>query len=114
MYILKTEASFDSAHFLAGYDGKCSNLHGHRWKIILEVQAEELKDDIQHKGMYVDFGELKKDLRDLADSMDHALIIEKNSLKETTLEALKARISELLNLIFVQQRRIWQSIFMKK
>lgn len=45
--------------------------------------------------------------------MDHALIIEKNSLKETTLEALKARISELLNLIFVQQRRIWQSIFMK-
>ena len=37
MYILKTEASFDSAHFLAGYDGKCSNLHGHRWKIILEV-----------------------------------------------------------------------------
>ncbi len=60
MYILKTEASFDSAHFLAGYNGKCSNLHGHRWKIVLEVQAEELKDDIQHKGMYVDFGELKK------------------------------------------------------
>ena len=28
MYILKTEASFDSAHFLSGYDGKCSNLHG--------------------------------------------------------------------------------------
>ena len=74
MYILKTEASFDSAHFLAGYNGKCSNLHGHRWKIVLEVQAEELKDDIQHKGMYVDFGELKKDLRNLADSMDHALI----------------------------------------
>ena len=43
MYILKTEASFDSAHFLAGYNGKCSNLHGHRWKIVLEVQTEELK-----------------------------------------------------------------------
>ena len=42
MYILKTEASFDSAHFLAGYNGKCSNLHGHRWKIVLEVQTEEL------------------------------------------------------------------------
>ena len=60
MYILKTEASFDSAHFLAGYNGKCSNLHGHRWKIVLEVQTEELKEDVQHKGMYVDFGELKK------------------------------------------------------
>ena len=43
MYILKTEASFDSAHFLAGYNGKCINLHGHRWKIVLEVQNEELK-----------------------------------------------------------------------
>ena len=80
MYILKTEASFDSAHFLAGYEGKCSNIHGHRWKIILEVKTEELKDDVQHRGMYVDFGELKKDLRQLADSMDHALIIEKNTL----------------------------------
>ena len=86
MYILKTEASFDSAHFLAGYNGKCSNLHGHRWKIVLEVQTEELKEDVQHKGMYVDFGELKKDLRNIADSMDHALIIERNSLKETTLK----------------------------
>ena len=53
MYILKTEASFDSAHFLAGYNGKCSNLHGHRWKIVLEVQTEELKEDVQHKGMYL-------------------------------------------------------------
>ena len=100
MYQLKTVADFDSAHFLAGYDGKCSNLHGHRWKIILEVQAEELKDDIQHKGMYVDFGELKKDLRDLADSMDHALIIEKNSLKETTLEALKSENFRIIELDF--------------
>ena len=61
---------------------------------------EELKDDIQHKGMYVDFGELKKDLRDLADSMDHALIIEKNSLKETTLEALKSENFRIIELDF--------------
>ena len=29
MYYLKTEHSFDSAHFLAGYEGKCRNIHGH-------------------------------------------------------------------------------------
>lgn len=100
MYILKTEASFDSAHFLSGYDGKCSNLHGHRWRIVLEVQTDELKDDLQHKGMYDDFGELKKDLRDIADSMDHALIIEKNSLKKTTLEALKSENFRIIELDF--------------
>lgn len=100
MYILKTEASFDSAHFLAGYVGKCSNIHGHRWKIVLEVKSEELKEDIQHKGMYVDFGKLKKDLRGIADSMDHALIIEKNSLKETTLDALKSENFKIIELDF--------------
>ena len=33
MYILKTECSFDSAHFLSGYQGKCSNLHGHKMNL---------------------------------------------------------------------------------
>ena len=64
------------------------------------MQTEELKDDLQHKGMYVDFGELKKDLRDIADSMDHALIIERNSLKETTLEALKSENFRIIELDF--------------
>ena len=29
MDYLKTSAAFDSAHFLSGYQGKCSNLHAH-------------------------------------------------------------------------------------
>ena len=37
MYTLKTNASFDSAHFLAGYEGKCSNIHGHHWTVEIEV-----------------------------------------------------------------------------
>ncbi|WP_407635714.1 6-pyruvoyl trahydropterin synthase family protein [Olsenella uli] len=32
VYGLKTEASFDGAHFLTDYHGKCENLHGHRWR----------------------------------------------------------------------------------
>ena len=38
MYFLKTEQSFDSAHFLAGYHGKCANIHGHRWKDVYKRQ----------------------------------------------------------------------------
>ena len=37
MYRLETNASFDSAHFLKGYQGKCSNIHGHRWKVEVAV-----------------------------------------------------------------------------
>lgn len=88
MYILKTEESFDSAHFLAEYDGKCRNLHGHRWRVVIEVKTEELETDKQLRGMHVDFSTLKENLLNLLDEFDHALIIEKNSLKKKTVEAL--------------------------
>lgn len=89
MYQLTTEHSFDSAHFLAGYDGKCGNLHGHRWRVLLTVQSETLREDQQQKGMCVDFAELKKDLRTELDALDHVLIIEQGSLRESTMKALQ-------------------------
>ena len=100
MYILKTEVSFDSAHFLSGYDGKCSNLHGHRWKIEIEIKSDELVEDGQYRGMIVDFGDLKNDLKNLADSFDHALIYEKGTLKETTIAALKDENFRLIEVDF--------------
>lgn len=42
----------------------------------------------------------EKDLRNIADSMDHALIIERNSLKETTFEALKSENFKIIELDF--------------
>ncbi len=59
MYFLRTEDSFDAAHFLKGYEGKCSNIHGHRWKVIVEVKGEDLKQEGPKRGMVVDFSDLK-------------------------------------------------------
>lgn len=89
MYILKSEAAFDSAHFLKGYSGKCSNIHGHRWKIEAEICSENLQSEGQTRGMIIDFGDFKDSLKKIADSLDHRLIYEKNSLKDTTIAALK-------------------------
>lgn len=88
MYHLKTEAHFDSAHFLAGYNGKCANIHGHSWKIEAEISGSELQQNGEKRGMLIDFGDLKKAVRGLADSFDHTFIYEKGSLKATTLAAL--------------------------
>lgn len=74
MYFLKTSASFDSAHFLHGYKGKCANLHGHHWVIEAEFSSSHLQDDGSCRGMLIDFGDLKRAVRNLADSFDHALI----------------------------------------
>ena len=101
MYILKTEAAFDSAHFLHGYNGKCSNIHGHRWKLEVTVQNETLEQTGQMRGMLVDFGQLKDDIKKIADEFDHSFIIEEGTLKEKTVEALR---EEEFRMIFVHFR----------
>ena len=50
MYTLKTEHSFDSAHFLSGYEGKCSNIHGHRWRVVMEIMDNKLEKEGQLRG----------------------------------------------------------------
>lgn len=89
MYSLRTEHSFDSAHFLAGYEGKCSNIHGHRWRVVIEVKSLTLQTNQQLNGMLVDFSQLKKDIKEEMDILDHVLIIERNTLKPGTVAALK-------------------------
>lgn len=98
MYILKAEHSFDSAHFLANYEGKCGNIHGHRWKVEIEVQSETLVKGGQLDGMVIDFGDLKKDVKEIVDFYDHALIIQEGTMRKQTLECLledKFRVIEV-------------------
>lgn len=89
MYYLTAEASFDGAHFLSGYEGKCSNLHGHRWRVILKIRSNELQEKGQQRGMVVDFGDVKAALKEESDFFDHTFIFEKDTLKSTTVAALK-------------------------
>lgn len=100
MYRLKTSASFDAAHFLSGYDGKCANLHGHHWTLEVCIQGEALQESGQQRGMLLDFGDLKKAVRKLADDFDHALIYEEHTLKPKTLEALKEENFRLIAVPF--------------
>lgn len=83
MYIVKTEDSFDSAHFLARYNGKCRNIHGHRWRVVIEIAGENLDD-----GMVVDFTDIKAALKALTDNLDHSLVMEKDTLRPQTYECL--------------------------
>lgn len=114
MYELKTSASFDSAHFLAGYQGKCSNLHGHHWRIEVTVGAETLQEEGAQRGMVLDFGDLKKAVRGLADSYDHGLIYEEGSLQSTTVEALLAEGFHLIAVPFRPTAEQFAKCFFEK
>lgn len=100
MYTLHSEASFDSAHFLKDYQGKCRNIHGHRWKVRIEISAEHLQKEGSCRGMLFDFSEIKTELRKITEYFDHALIIEKNSLKKSLLNALQEEQFRIIEVEF--------------
>ncbi len=100
MYLLKTAATFDSAHFLSGYNGKCANIHGHTWKLEVAISSQELKETGEKRGMIIDFSDLKKAVRELASRFDHTLIYEKGSLKDGTVAALSAEGFKLTEVPF--------------
>ncbi len=74
MYYLQTKASFDAAHFLWKYEGKCRNIHGHRWNVVAKIKSQELEQEGQTRGMVVDFGNLKKDLKKLGLSFGESFL----------------------------------------
>ena len=90
MYGLKTEAAFDSAHFLADYYGKCENLHGHRWRMVVYLEQEELQKEDTMRDMVLDFGVFKKAVRALAEELDHTFLVEEGTLKPSTIAALES------------------------
>lgn len=68
---------FEAAHALMGYDGRCSNIHGHSYEMRVTVKGMPVIDDESPKnGMVMDFGDLKKIVNEeIIDRYDHAFII---------------------------------------
>ncbi|WP_251197391.1 6-pyruvoyl trahydropterin synthase family protein [Anaerotardibacter muris] len=89
MYGLKTESSFDAAHFLTDYHGKCENLHGHRWRVVAYLEQDELQTEGTMKDMVIDFGEFKQAVRAMTEELDHSFIIEEGSLQPKTIACLE-------------------------
>ncbi len=89
MYGLKTEVFFDSAHFLADYYGKCENLHGHRWRVVVYLKQDDLQKEGTTRDMVLDFGVFKAKARELAEEMDHTFLVEDGTLKPETIKCLE-------------------------
>lgn len=95
MYGLRTESSFDAAHFLSDYDGKCENLHGHRWRVVAYLHTKQLQSEGQNKDMVIDFADFKNALRALTEAWDHSFIVEEGSLMPETIKCLEAESFKL-------------------
>jgi len=69
-WIDRIEGEFSSAHKLYNYKGKCANVHGHNWKVIVKVKSKVLDES----GMICDFKDLKLTLNEVLEELDHKYI----------------------------------------
>lgn len=90
MFILKNEIEFDSAHYLEGHEGKCANIHGHRYKAIVKVIGKNLKETGSNRAMVEDFSYIKNILKEIEKLFDHKLIIEDSPKGLVLINALKS------------------------
>lgn len=88
MFKIAKEFSFDMAHMLDGHDGKCQNLHGHTYKLQVEVSGELVSNGAK-RGMVMDYIDLKSIVkREILDLMDHAYIYDLNNERESQVAQL--------------------------
>jgi 6-pyruvoyltetrahydropterin/6-carboxytetrahydropterin synthase len=66
-YTMKIITDFAAAHSLRGYPGDCSRLHGHNWKVEVQVTARELNEI----GMGLDFKDIKQATKEIIGRLDH-------------------------------------------
>lgn len=99
MYEIYIKRNFSAAHRLAGYKGNCSKLHGHNWKVTVEVQT----DKVDKIGISVDFRKLGKNLDIILDELDHSdlnnlkIFSGKNPTSEHIAELIYHKLSEKIN-----------------
>lgn len=72
MFEIVVQHHFCAAHALRGYDGKCSNVHGHNFVVEVRVTGERL----DATGILVDFKDIKAELTRIIDGLDHQLLNE--------------------------------------
>lgn len=81
----ETNIKFSASHFIP-YHGKCSRLHGHDYGIRVRIEGE-----MDENHMVMDFIELKSVLREIADSLDHHILLPKKS-SVMSVEEIEARV----------------------
>lgn len=88
--LVSKEFTFDAAHHLHCYEGKCKNLHGHTYKVIFGISGY-----IDEIGMVIDFGDIKKIWKEEIEIyLDHRYLNEMLPKMNTTAENMVVWIFE--------------------
>lgn len=115
MFELTIIVDFEAAHCIKGYPGKCSRLHGHNWKVEVQVTGSELNE----LGMLIDFHDLKAEVNKVINTLDHFYIneihpfTEKNptaeNLAKYIYDELAKQVAFTTKPVQVSSIKVWES-----
>ena len=99
------EFTFDSAHFLKDYHGKCERMHGHTYRMRVTIEGP-----IQDNGLVMDYVEIKRIVNEkVVDKLDHNNIndiLEYSSSENICIWAWEQLKSDLPQLVEI---RLWET-----
>lgn len=88
--LVSKEFTFDAAHHLHAYEGKCKNLHGHTYTVVFGISG--YPDEI---GLVIDFGDIKQIWKEHIEIyLDHRYLNEMLPPMNTTAENMVVWIFE--------------------
>lgn len=88
---LTKQFRLEMAHALVGYEGRCSRLHGHSYRLEVTVESEEgcLQSVGSEMGMGIDFGAIREIVeRTIVEPYDHSLLVRRCEQTEEVVEVL--------------------------
>ncbi|RAP78003.1 6-carboxytetrahydropterin synthase QueD [Paenibacillus montanisoli] len=97
--IVSKEFTFDSAHHLHLYEGKCKSLHGHTYKL-----QTILSGKTDHRGLTIDFADMKRIAKErVIDKLDHRYLNEVLPPMNTTAENMVVWIYEQIHHALIEE-----------
>ena len=107
MFELKVITSFAAAHRLTMVAQQCENLHGHNWKVEVCVAGKSLDAG----GVLMDFGIIKKQVREIVGRLDHTYLNESATFTNTppSSENIAVYIAEEVQKMFQATPTFWVS-----
>ncbi|KWW17427.1 6-pyruvoyl tetrahydrobiopterin synthase [Peribacillus simplex] len=88
--LVSKEFTFDAAHHLHDYEGKCKNLHGHTYKVVFGLSGYT-----DSRGLMIDFGDMKEIWKnEIEIHLDHRYLNETLPPMNTTAENMVVWIYE--------------------
>ena len=82
------EFRWEMGHRLPEHFGKCKNIHGHSYKMIIELEGE-----VAESGMVMDYYDVKKIVEPIIEKLDHAFMVYKEDKEIISfLEKMKSKM----------------------